>query len=59
MKKRSLRGKRGPAESPEQVQEKIRQRAYELYELRGKEDGHNLDDWLKAESEVIGNVDRQ
>jgi len=59
MKKRSLRGKRGLAESPEQVQEKIQRRAYELYELRGREDGHDLDDWLKADSEVIGNVDRQ
>ena len=58
MKKRSLRRKRGLAESPEQVQEKIRQRAYELYELRGPEDGRDLDDWLKAESEVTGSADR-
>ncbi len=33
--------------------EQIRQRAYELYELRGQGDGHELDDWLLAESEVI------
>jgi len=41
------------------VQEKIRQRAYELYERRGKEDGYDFDDWLRAESEVTGKVDRQ
>jgi len=34
------------------VQEQIRCRAYELYEQRGREDGHDLDDWLQAESEV-------
>ena len=47
------------AESVEQVEEKIRKRAYELYELRDKEDGRDLDDWLKAESELSGNADRQ
>ncbi len=31
----------------------IRVRAYELYEQRGKEDGHDLDDWLRAEEELI------
>lgn len=30
----------------------VRQRAYELYERRGKRDGHDLDDWFVAESEV-------
>lgn len=40
-------------ESAEQLQEKIRQRAHELYELRGRDHGHDLDDWLEAESELI------
>ena len=31
--------------------EKIRQRAYELYEARGGEEGHDFDDWLQAEAE--------
>jgi hypothetical protein len=31
--------------------EQIRLRAYGLYEQRGRE-GHELDDWLQAESEV-------
>lgn len=30
----------------------VRQRAYELYEQRGRRDGHALDDWLVAESEI-------
>ena len=32
--------------------EKIRQRAYELYEARGREDGRAIDDWLQAEAEI-------
>ena len=34
------------------LHERIRQRAYELYEERGREHGHDLDDWLKAEGEL-------
>ena len=30
----------------------IAHRAYELYEERGKEPGHDMDDWLKAEHEI-------
>jgi hypothetical protein len=33
------------------LHEGIRQRAYELYERRGREHGHDLDDWLKAEAQ--------
>jgi len=33
------------------LHEEIRQRAYELFEERGREHGHHLDDWLKAEAE--------
>ena len=32
--------------------ERVRNRAYELYESRGKEDGHDLDDWLLAEQQI-------
>ncbi len=39
-------------ETAEQIQEQIRQRAYELYEARGREDGYDFDDWLLAEAEV-------
>ena len=40
-------------ESNVEVRQKIRLRAYELYEQRGREDGQDVEDWLKAESEVI------
>ena len=33
-------------------QEQIRRRAFEIYEQRGREDGHDLDDWLQAELEM-------
>ena len=39
-------------QAPDQIQERIRQRAYEIYETRGREDGYDLDDWLIAQSEV-------
>jgi hypothetical protein len=42
---------------PNQIHERIRQRAHELYELRGKEDGQDLVDWLIAESEMTRNVE--
>ena len=35
------------------AEEKIRLRAYELYEERGKIEGHALDDWLQAEAEIV------
>jgi len=57
MKKRSATTQ-PPAETPE-VQELIRQCAYELYEQRGREHGHDLDDWLAAESEVIQAVESE
>ena len=44
---------------PDQIQELIRQRAHELYEARGPEDGHDLNEWLIAESEVTRNFTAQ
>jgi Protein of unknown function (DUF2934) len=32
--------------------EMIRQTAYSYYEARGSIDGHDLEDWLKAEAQV-------
>lgn len=32
--------------------EAVRSRAYEKYEERGREQGHDLDDWLDAEREL-------
>jgi hypothetical protein len=37
---------------PQNVEETVRTRAYELYEERGREDGRELEDWLRAEEEV-------
>ena len=34
------------------VEERIRQRAYELYEQRGRHDGAADQDWLRAEAEL-------
>ena len=43
-----------PPSSKEQPisEELIRRRAFELYETRGCEGGHDLDDWLEAEIEL-------
>ena len=30
----------------------IRERAYQLFEARGRQQGHELDDWLQAEREI-------
>ena len=32
---------------------KIRCRAYELYEEHGRSDGHALEDWVRAEAEIL------
>lgn len=36
-----------------ELEEKIRFRAYELYLLRGRTPGDAVQDWLRAEAEVI------
>lgn len=33
-------------------EEAIRQRAYELYEGRGRKQGHHHEDWFRAEQEI-------
>lgn len=35
------------------IQETIRQRAYDIFEQRGRQHGFDLDDWLRAEAEVL------
>ena len=32
----------------------MRLRAYRFFEERGYEHGHDLEDWLRAEAEVLG-----
>jgi hypothetical protein len=40
-------------------EENVRARAYELYEVRGRTDGHAEEDWLQAEGEVAGSNERK
>ena len=37
-----------------ELERQISVRAYELYEARGREDGHEQEDWLRAEEEITG-----
>jgi hypothetical protein len=43
----------GTTSDPAGLEEQIRRRAYELYEARGHEHGHDREDWLQAEAEVL------
>jgi len=40
--------------SLELTEDIIQARAYQFYEERGREDGHAVDDWLRAEAEIFG-----
>jgi Protein of unknown function (DUF2934) len=44
--------KKPPTSAPPDLEHQIRLRAYELYEARGSEDGHEMEDWLRAEEEL-------
>ena len=37
----------------QELKDKIRRRAYQLYEERLWEGGHELEDWLRAEEEIM------
>ena len=53
-KSKSRKPRSGKAAQPNDIEEGIRRRAYELYEQRGRVDGFALDDWLQAEREILG-----
>ena len=36
------------------LERRVRERAQQLYDERGQEDGHALKDWVQAESEIVG-----
>src|SRR5262249_53615302 len=38
------------------VQDEIRRRAYELYQERGCEPGHEVEDWFEAERQVMARL---
>ena len=42
-----------------EVELEIRHRAYELYEQRGRTPGHDHEDWLVAEREVMARHNQQ
>lgn len=43
-----------PAQSPSANGGDVARRAYDLYLARGREPGHDLEDWLQAERELQG-----
>jgi len=45
-------------DDPQGLKSQIRRRAFELYQERGQEAGHELDDWLLAEEEITGQKTR-
>ena len=53
-------GKKAPNQTGDRLsgapslQEQIEARAHEIYCARGAEPGHELDDWLQAEREIMG-----
>lgn len=49
---RTAQAARGAAMDPS----RIAQRAYQLYEQRGRQDGRALEDWLNAERQLAGAV---
>jgi DUF2934 family protein len=46
-------GESGNMTQPSPKTEQIAARAYQLYLERGRTDGHDVDDWLQAEYELI------
>jgi DUF2934 family protein len=52
MKPPDSRNKPVATVDPPKIEEEIRKRAYELFEARGREEGHDLDDWFRAEKEL-------
>jgi len=56
--KKPARKAANPAPPPqveilENIEDEVRQRAYELWEESGREDGRAQDHWLQAETEVL------
>jgi len=48
--------KTSSAASSVPAEDEIRSRAYELYQQRGGEEGHAIEDWLRAEEEISQNL---
>jgi Protein of unknown function (DUF2934) len=52
-KSNSKKARSPKAAQPPDTKKRIRRRAYEFYEERGRVDGFALDDWLEAEREIL------
>jgi hypothetical protein len=39
-----------PSRVSDELQKQIARLAFQLYESRGREDGHDIEDWLQAEA---------
>jgi hypothetical protein len=55
----SVRKNISASPTPIDLEVQIRQRAYEIYEERGRTAGHEHEDWIQAEREVHARHDRQ
>lgn len=59
---KSKRKGSGPPQAPADTpavnadRDRVAQRAYELYVLRGRGDGRDKDDWFVAERELMGGL---
>ncbi|MFZ0760196.1 MAG: DUF2934 domain-containing protein [Candidatus Sulfotelmatobacter sp.] len=53
-KSKSSEPRQWKADLPGDIAGCVRERAYQLYEQRGRVDGFALDDWLGAEHEILG-----
>jgi DUF2934 family protein len=57
--RRDIKGeptKERPMWLPEGTWQRICDKSYELYERRGRHEGHALQDWLDAENIVLGQI---
>jgi len=43
----------------QEIAERIRIRAYQLFEERGRQEGFEREDWLRAEAEVVAKSQRE
>ena len=48
-----------PSPTPIDLQAQIRQRAYALYVEQGCTPGHETEDWIKAEREILTQLNQQ
>ena len=49
----SLNRKSSAENMDQEMREQIEKRAYEIFEARGAEPGHDVEDWVRAESEIL------